>query len=68
VNSPEWISAKYGMLLYAPYNKEFTDEMKELVPTSDREWRGAERAWWISEAWVDEVDALLREHFSGYQG
>lgn len=65
--SPEWISAKYGMELYAPYNEDFTKEMKVAVPESDRKWLHEKKAWWISEAWVDEVDALLREHYEDYQ-
>jgi len=68
MSAPEWISDKYGMLLYAPYNEDFMDEMKKLVPITDREWKHAKQAWWVSEAWIDEVDALLREHFPEYQG
>jgi len=67
-NEPEWISADYGMELYAPYNPDFTEEMKTLVPEDDREWRHEKKAWWISEAWIDEVDSLLRDHYEGYEG
>lgn len=65
---PEWQSAKYGMYLYAPFNRDFTDAMKEMVPIDERKWHGDKKAWWISDAWTDDVDILLREHFEDYAG
>jgi hypothetical protein len=65
---PEWQNGKHGMYLYAPFNRDFTDAMKEMVPRDEREWDKVKKAWWISDAWIDDVDILLRDHFEDYAG
>jgi hypothetical protein len=63
---PEWHSAKYGMKLELPYhekNKEFLEEMKRIVPREEREWDGLKKQWWVSDAYLDEVDNLIFYHF-----
>jgi hypothetical protein len=68
MNRPEWQGAKYGMYLECPYDADFIEELKSTVPPDERKWDSVRKQWWISDAWLDEVDALLREHFevSGY--
>jgi len=65
---PEWQSAKEGMYLDCPYNQDFLDEMKEVVPREERRWDNQRKQWWISDAYLDEVDNLLFSHFekTGY--
>ncbi len=65
---PEWRRGEFGMYLDSPYNPEFIEEMKATVPHEDRKWDPEKKEWWISDAWLDEVDALLFQHFesSGY--
>lgn len=65
---PEWQNAKYGMYLHAPYNRDFTNAMKDLVPPDERKWENDKKAWWISDAWVDDVDILLKDYYEGYEG
>ena len=60
---PEWILAKYGMLLDCPYNSEFIEDMKREVPSDERKWDNDKKMWWISDAYLDEVDALLFNYF-----
>jgi len=68
---PEWQSPsksvkgkeKYGMYLSSPYNAGFIAEMKEVVPADDRKWIDLRKQWWISDAWLDEVDDLLFKYF-----
>ena len=68
MNRPEWQSGKYGMYLESPYNPDFIEELKQTVPSDERKWNSVRKQWWISDAYLDEVDALLFQHFeeSGY--
>ena len=67
-NPPEWKNAKYGMYLVCQYNTDFIEELKRDVPANEREWNSARKQWWISDAYLDEVDVLLFRYFeqSGY--
>ena len=62
---PEWGQSKNGMTsLVTPYDAEFREafwEMRSGWPRKDVRWDGEE--WQIADHRVDEVDALLREHF-----
>lgn len=58
-----WSEAKYGMHLSCPYHPEFLERMKEIVPEDERKWDKGNKAWWISDAYLDEVDALIFEVF-----
>ncbi len=60
---PEWQSGKYGMYLSSPYNADFITDMKNTVPAAERKWDDLRKQWWISDAWLDEVDDLLFRHF-----
>lgn len=60
---PEWQLAKYGMYLHCDYNEDFISDMKAEVPDEEREWRSDVGAWWISDAYIDEVDDLVFRHF-----
>ena len=64
---PYWTVDEWGEFLHTPkYNEDFNKALKNLVPETERRWDKRERAWWISHAWLDEVDALLREHYEEY--
>lgn len=63
---PEWRMAKNGMWLHLPWhenNRDFLDDMKDQVPRSDRKWDNDKKEWWISDAYLDEVDNLIFNHF-----
>lgn len=62
-NPPEWQNGKYGMYLESPYNPDFIDALKSTVPQDERKWDSVRKQWWISDAYLDEVDGLLFEHF-----
>lgn len=64
VNRPEWQSAKYGMYLESPYNADFIEALKKEIPPDERKWDSKRNQWWISDAYLDEVDDLLRIYFS----
>lgn len=65
---PHWTSDEWGEYLHLPdYNEEFNKRMKDIVPDTERRWDRKERAWWISHAWLDEVDVLLREFYEDYR-
>lgn len=58
--------AKWGMLLDLPFNeknKEFLEDMKKAVPSDERKWEKDKKMWWISDAYLDEVDQLLFHYF-----
>lgn len=65
---PEWQMAEQGMYLDCPYNADFLDEMKQVVPREERRWDNKKKMWWISDLYLDEVDNLLFSHFeqTGY--
>jgi len=60
--------AEQGMYLDCPYNADFLDEMKQVVPREERRWDNNKKMWWISDLYLDEVDNLLFSHFeqTGY--
>lgn len=63
---PEWITSKWGMFLGLPYserNKDFLTDMKGAVPQEERKWDNDKKQWWISDAYLDEVDQLLFHYF-----
>lgn len=63
---PEWEKAKWGMLLNLPFhekNREFLVDMKKIVPEDERRWDREKKNWWISDAYLDEVDQLLFHYF-----
>ena len=59
----EWQSAENGMYLECPYNADFLEEMKRVVPREERRWDGKRKQWWISDLYLDEVDNLLFHYF-----
>jgi len=65
---PYWTQDdEWGEHLHTPdYNPDFNTAMKDLVPDTERRWDRRLRAWWISHAWLDEVDALLRLHYEEF--
>lgn len=65
---PEWQMAKNGMNLDSPYNPDFIQEMKSIIPETERKWIRDKKMWWISDAYLDEVEALLLQYFgdTGY--
>ena len=59
----KWHPGKCGMYLESPHGTEFLVELKADVPSGERRWNGDTRRWWISDCYLDEVDALLFKHF-----
>lgn len=39
------------------------DRMKSEVPDGERVWRKDQMAWWISDAYIQEVRSLVFEYF-----
>lgn len=46
-----------------PYDKNFVDEFKGMIPWQERGWDGATRTWGFTEAWLVQVDQLVEKHF-----
>jgi len=58
--------AKNGMWLHLPWhenNRAFLDDLKDQVPRGERKWDNEKKEWWISDAYLDEVDNLIFNHF-----
>lgn len=49
---------KKGMSIYASYNAEFVEEIKELVPPEARDYDDDFQTWWVREDYVDQVNRL----------
>lgn len=58
-----WAEGKYGMYLMCPYNPDCLEKMKKVVPEDERKWDNLKKAWWVSDAWLDEVDSIVFEFF-----
>ncbi len=58
---PQWFPSEYGMYLDCEYKEGLVNELKNDVPYQERRWDG--KRWWISDAYLDEVDALLFKYF-----
>jgi hypothetical protein len=52
-----------GYVLKSPYDKNFLEAFKELVPADSREWFPSTGQWWFSEEFLDEVEQLCSEFF-----
>ena len=63
-NSPEWVPGDYGMYLYLEYNEDFVLEMKRKVPDTERRWDKVKEAWWISDAFIDDVNNMIFFYFN----
>ncbi|MCH9637750.1 MAG: hypothetical protein K0U16_07385 [Gammaproteobacteria bacterium] len=47
------------LLLIGPYDEDFVQELKDLVPPEDREWRDVTKAWRIADHWEPQVRELI---------
>jgi len=64
---PYWTADEWGEFLHLPdFNKDFNEAMKNVVPDTERRWDKRERAWWISDGWLDETDAIIRDYYEDY--
>lgn len=52
-----------GVLLVAPYNPEFRNELKTL-PTEARRWWPEENGWWVSEEYAEYAEDLMIHHYN----
>lgn len=52
-----------GLLLRAPYNEQFIDELKSTLPGADRYWSPALEGWWLAEECEDAVVELVLYHY-----
>lgn len=58
-----WFPAKYGLVLVVQRGpKAFFNQLKELVPETERRYDRDRRGWWISDGWLWEVRQLIAEH------
>lgn len=55
--------SEYGILLSAPPDKNFIDRLKNEIPVEEREWRNDIKAWWISDSFAFEAEAIAKEIF-----
>lgn len=53
--------------MYVPYNEDFVEALKGLVPSAKRRWIPEDEAWWIHDDLLDEVEELLHEQFPDYE-
>jgi hypothetical protein len=47
----------------SPYNQEYLDAMRDLLPKWARDYDASAKHWLIDASWLDELLPLLREHF-----
>lgn len=55
-----WDEHKKAYKFTFPYNKQFIDIFKKLVPSSNREWRPGEKCWYFTEDWLPKIKILVK--------
>lgn len=53
-----------GLWVKTPYNRDFVDRLKSAVPSAERRYDPAQRAWVVDAAHGPTVQRLIRAHFS----
>jgi hypothetical protein len=49
------------LIVTAPYNERFLEQLKATIPIEDREWCGEDREWYINDDHAAYVRALIRK-------
>lgn len=61
--SPMKLRNRPGILVQTPFDRFFVDQVKSMVPRSDRWWNDHRTGWWISEEYREPIEHLTRECF-----
>lgn len=49
-------------MLLGPYDESFKNDLKDLIPASDREWLPVAKAWKFRDTYRAEVESLVERH------
>ncbi len=64
-NATIWIDKKTGMVnLKTPYDPEYIDKFRELVPQPDRRWDKDNKIWKFNSKYIDDVVSLTEKYFN----
>ena len=59
-----YITPKDGdIYIEAPYDEEFLQVFKAAIPSSDREWEGDLKRWWVSGRYRSQAERICRSLF-----
>lgn len=58
-----WDTSCQAYRVVTPYNRDFIEALKQLMPFSDRAWDGASKMWTISEKFLGPVSTLAEKFF-----
>lgn len=53
----------HGAYFYTPYNANFVNQLKALVPPDLRMWEGDEKRWYVFESFVEQVIELAENYW-----
>src|SRR5208283_2088034 len=53
--------------IHAPYEKNFVDKFKALIPYQDRGWDATTRTWAFTEPWLTQVELLIQQIWSHFE-
>jgi len=52
-----------GIVLKTPFNREFVDDLKAQIPSSERRWDSYHKAWGVSAAYAEKAIELFECYF-----
>src|SRR6478609_296376 len=59
----EKAQALNGIYIYAPYNAEFIDALKAIVPAELRLWENDEKRWYVFESYAEKAIAIVKTYW-----
>jgi len=58
-----WVSRHGGIWLASPFNRDWIDDMKGMVPYPQRRWNQEAKMWWIGDKFVRKILSLTEQYF-----
>ena len=52
------------IMLETPYDEDFKEKLKDLVPYTHRKWMPKDACWWIEEKYAKKAIRLAAEFFN----
>ena len=58
------VQGRPGWIIQFIYDEQTIERLKHKIPHTEREWRVAEKCWWISEQYEDELNKLFSNWYA----
>lgn len=54
-----------GLKVVTPYNAEFVNELKALIPATSRKWDSSQKAWYVTRDCSDQIKQIVDRVYGG---